>query len=821
LAIENLEFVIDMTYTTLSFNGAEKALADWGIGKWRREALNQAGDTLGFDLFAATDAAEIFPYGAMISIKTGRIPASGLSSQVSGLPLSGCTAWTGGRQWFVGWRVENVRSGSAAMEGFAYKFAGPWEFFFERLVFMKLWLTWSNGLGRQIADWRSQVVLGQSVTALTGAGDTVAGTTQTNLMTISQQVKEIAQYCIAQSSYEQTVNGLGWPAGGQIQFDALATDANGNYLLQPTASANCGIPDFVPGYEGASGDTPVSTSGVMLRAPLDAVNDLTCAECLRRQLRWIGAVGSPVVWFDYTTTPPTLKVSTRDKLPGVTLAFPEAGTEGTQGTHVESVKIQRRDDLVPAAVAFKYRVSGTIGGVSYTVIENDVAATVDGAAVEGYGQYGSLQPMSTFLPGHGGDTLNADAQAELPLQARRFSSQVGTFDFEGVSASQLTGTIQTASLNLQNPSGGGAALACWLALFPDLANVSGLAFYNDPDGTVMPLVRDANGVAINVVNFPNILLDGNVCPWMFLGNSPANAPANCVQATITAYFSYQDNASPATDTAVNTGTVQCHTRTIKVKLTNLTSGTYQSQAVITDAGEPIPYGLAGYIYGIETIPQYQGSITLVEPEISDACPIGNGLNLSGGLADWETMNACVQQVNYDDTGRTEIIFGPAQHMGPADLVERLRVNRGPRWLYLIGSDQMNRGGSGGGQAIGQHVPVAAPSAGNKVNSDLLLPQSLSDLQGHIGTYATALPGVYAWAKGLQRTGLTLLDNGPGMLLSSGTGGTLDQAYVKISVAQLMSVIGNQPVQFYELNTCEGEDATTYRTFLCTGPYHHS
>jgi hypothetical protein len=134
---------------------------------------------------------------------------------------------------------------------------------------------------------------------------------------------------------------------------------------------------------------------------------------------------------------------------------------------------------------------------------------------------------------------------------------------------------------------------------------------------------------------------------------------------------------------------------------------------------------------------------------------------------------------------------------------------------------MNRGGSGGGQAIGQHVPVAAPSAGNKVNSDLLLPQSLSDLQGHIGTYATALPGVYAWAKGLQRTGLTLLDNGPGMLLSSGTGGTLDQAYVKISVAQLMSVIGNQPVQFYELNTCEGEDATTYRTFLCTGPYHHS
>ena len=52
----------------------------------------------------------------------------------------------------------------------ACKFAGPWDFFFERLVFQKLWLTYSNALGKQIADWRSQVVLGMSVNALSGAG---------------------------------------------------------------------------------------------------------------------------------------------------------------------------------------------------------------------------------------------------------------------------------------------------------------------------------------------------------------------------------------------------------------------------------------------------------------------------------------------------------------------------------------------------------------------------------------------------------------------------------------------------------------------------
>jgi hypothetical protein len=155
------------------------------------------------------------------------------------------------------------------------------------------------------------------------------------------------------------------------------------------------------------------------------------------------------------------------------------------------------------------------------------------------------------------------------------------------------------------------------------------------------------------------------------------------------------------------------------------------------------------------------------------------------------------------------------------LVERLRVNRGPRTLFLIGQDQMNTGGGGGAVALGQNVPISSPSPGNKVNSDLLIPQSLSDLQGHLSAYSTALPGIYAWAKNLQRSGLSILDAGPGILLASGTGGMLDAAYIKISVAQLLSVIAAQPVKFYELNTCENGDSTTYRTFLCTAPYHHS
>ena len=134
---------------------------------------------------------------------------------------------------------------------------------------------------------------------------------------------------------------------------------------------------------------------------------------------------------------------------------------------------------------------------------------------------------------------------------------------------------------------------------------------------------------------------------------------------------------------------------------------------------------------------------------------------------------------------------------------------------------MNRSANGGAAALGQNVPVSSPSPGNPVKSDHLIPQSASDLQSHLSGYTSLLPGVYMWSKGNQRSGLSVLDAGPGIALQGGAGGTLDAQYVLISAAQLLSVVAGQPVKFYELNTCEGGDATTYRTFLCTGAYHHS
>src|SRR5580698_5558872 len=121
-----------MTYVTLSYNGTEKCLADWNIAAWRREAFNQASDSWGCNLLAAVDATEIFPFGAMVTIRLNRVPSSPPRNPNPTLPVSGVTSWTGGTTWFVGYRVQNIRTGSPEMEAMGLKFAGPWDFFFER-----------------------------------------------------------------------------------------------------------------------------------------------------------------------------------------------------------------------------------------------------------------------------------------------------------------------------------------------------------------------------------------------------------------------------------------------------------------------------------------------------------------------------------------------------------------------------------------------------------------------------------------------------------------------------------------------------------------
>jgi hypothetical protein len=815
-----------MTFTTLTYNSVEKCLADWGINAATREVSNQAHDHFACDVIMPFDATDPLPYGAQITLQIGRTPGGGTGLTAGGLPISGNTNWTAGKIWFVGYRVENFRTGHPDLEKFEYKFAGPWEFFFERLVFQKLWWTW-NGT-ENVADYRSQIILGESVNALVGAGDTVPNSNATNLMSIRQQVAEIIAYVI-----QQTTTDYGSP---QLQSDDLTSAIDGvNYDLYATPGTNIIIPDYIPGY-AVSGQTSASALttkvggtgqnliNVVLRAPLESVNDITCAEALRRQLRWVGPFGSPVIWFDYTTSPPTLHVCTKDQLPSVNLPAPIY--PGNSATPCAGLRIKRRDDLIPSAIALKFRVTGTFGGQQYVQIISDIAATIGGTQVEGVGLTGQLftaQTFATASPAYVGGSANSATMQALEAAGRDFASAIQTIDMEGNKFTTLTGTIVAIPVDITTPSGAGTAnaQAFWRALFPELNDMTNVDFYS---GGSVSVVDDSN-TAIDLSTFQYLLTRGQIAPWM------QNAGALSIRAHVTASFLGLENNSGITTSIANN-----HVKHATVTLCSVTGGNYASQQ-LSGVGEVIPYGLAGYIYNVEKIPQYEGAFTIQETEITDQCPLGSNLNLTGSLAEWSTMTACVQQLSYDlAAGRTTLTFGPAGHLGPKDFVERLRVNRGPRWYNLNGNNVTNAADQNGSQALGQDTAQMNPQPGPKRNGYHFLSISEADLAAHGSAYTNGFPGAVIdnRSSGQPNYGNFSVPTGtpafyapvsspvsPTVFVAGGSGGTLGGA-VRMNIDDLY---GKQ-VWFQEMpcyfNFNDGNGCVAaYVMALCSFPYKTS
>jgi hypothetical protein len=441
-------------------------------------------------------------------------------------------------------------------------------------------------------------------------------------------------------------------------------------------------------------------------------------------------------------------------------------------------KIKRRDDLIPVAIALKFRVSGTWNGNQYVQVIQDIVSTISGTVVEGVGLTGQLDTIQSFATGSpalvGGAANSATMQA-LEAAGRDFAAVSQTIDMEGNNSKATTCTIETIPVNVATPAGGGTAGTFWNNVFRELTDIGSPDFFAGSTVSVL----DDNNNAIDTSTFQYLLTRGQVAPWMLNGNTPGGAPAQSVRAHITATFTGIEY-----NNGVPTGVIQNQPKHATVTLLTIPGGTYVNQQITP--GEILPYGLAGYIYRIESIPQYEGTFTIQETEITDQCPLGNNLNLTGSLAEWSTMRACVQQISYDLTaGRTTLTFGPAAHLGAKDFVERLRINRGPRWYNLNGNNVQNAPNQNAGSQLGQDVSQLNPTHGPKINtSQTPYPISLADQASHSGAYTDGVPGItfdsstsqpnYGGISGLSAPAL------PTIFLAGGSGGAIS-APVRISV----------------------------------------
>ena len=240
-----------------------------------------------------------------------------------------------------------------------------------------------------------------------------------------------------------------------------------------------------------------------------------------------------------------------------------------------------------------------------------------------------------------------------------------------------------------------------------------------------------------------LLTDGQIAPWMLAGNVATGAGAKSRQCTIAATFAATKNNKVTVSSTVYTLPVAMtdnHPKNARCTLVSIAGGIYSRQQPVP--GEIVPYGLAGYIYNIETIPQYEGTLTLQETEITDQVPLGNNLCLTGSLAEWSTMNACVQQIRYDqESGRADLTFGPASHLGAKDFVERLRVNRPPRWYNLQNQNPSNAAAGQKGTQLGNNLPQRGPNNAEESQPYRYYPISFADSASKQGDYGGGLPGI--------------------------------------------------------------------------------
>jgi len=423
-------------------------------------------------------------------------------------------------------------------------------------------------------------------------------------------------------------------------------------------------------------------------------------------------------------------------------------------------KIKRRDDLIPACVALDFSLTGTWNNVQYCYMIRDVAGEISGAMYEGVGYTGALytiQSAFTGSPAYLGGAAGSSLANELEALSFGFEGVTTTVDMEGGNSTVSYCTIATLACNFGDPSGGGS-LAFWRTCFPEMAQETSPAFASsappvtvvDDNGNNGTIGTDGNGnptvtFAGDGSYYSYLLTDGQIAPWMLAGNSPSGAGAKSRQCTVTATFTHTKNNMvevSGTPTVVPTQHTQNQPKNARVTLVTIPGGTYNRQQIVP--GEVVPYGLAGYIYNIERIPQYEGTFTIQETEITDQVPLGNNLNLTGSLAEWAAMAACVQQISYDlDSGRTTLAFGPAAHLGAKDFVERLRVNRAPRWYNLQNQNPANNPNAQKGTQLGNNLPQRGPNNGPAGADWQLFPLSLADQAAHAVAYATdGAPGVH-------------------------------------------------------------------------------
>lgn len=372
--------------------------------------------------------------------------------------------------------------------------------------------------------------------------------------------------------------------------------------------------------------------------PVTEIRDTTVAEVIRTQMRWHpDAVG----WFDYSTTPPTFKVSRHSVMTAETLAL--------DGKSVAAGQIVARPDLQIDHVALRFETTQEV------TLEDGSTETRLIITEQNY------PPGTTGLePGALCSTINLEGEV-----------------------------IATASCHLECMPLAKDSLAWWKAKFPELGDAATAKNVTLGPVELQPATFGEEEDPIDTA-LPNELIWGQIPDWLGAG-----AAAVVVKAAISGEI-YDKVTGLLTSK-------KSEERSLKLVLTDAVTGDYSTVTNYVP-GEPEPAGLAQALYNAAHVLHYSGSATVVQEECGGTAFLGKKLHLTGGHVDWATMGALVQRVVESiDEGMSQLSFGPPPVLGANDLVALLRANRvRQRRIPLTAAADMERPGNNIG--LGTYMP---------------------------------------------------------------------------------------------------------------------
>ncbi len=382
--------------------------------------------------------------------------------------------------------------------------------------------------------------------------------------------------------------------------------------------------------------------------PFDEVKDVTCAEVIRKMLRWHP---DAVAWFDYSSGTPTFNVVPRAQLSAVTL------TKGSAPL-VSIGDITSRDDLTAPSVVICYEITGKNNSSTYTDV------SVDAAPQGATGQEFGAVVLTIPLRGQSSTTVTQPVIVVPIEDGTENDDGTPNADLVDFLVARCGGELAQAA---NDPDIGVEGISI-TSISRDLQDPNAVEYDpTDPDGDPIPVDFDDS--------LGNMLVGGSITEAM-KQRFALVAQAQRLTFSYTLDSGSGDSNGPS---GADYGDVSDErTMTLDIIATNAVTQPYTVETSY-DPGDTAPTGLAANYLAALNVLQWAGNVVLEEQTAGGTVSVGLGnlLNIAGSAnAAWAAMAALIVQESVQaSTGRTTLTFGPSKHLSPTEMIARLRTTR--------------------------------------------------------------------------------------------------------------------------------------------------